>query len=230
MTTSPAGALHRCLLRAHLTSRPHTPPFGGNQRVAALRIPTARRIYIATPETPPPLARQGARQGVHNHHGRRHLHRLLGGGGWVLVGGAASGCALGWATAAARADAAGLTLPPGARHSGSSTLLLAPAAPAGQGGGAAADCEPFEHPYNLEARYWRLLRTAGRALFLVVTFLPFGLAVGVAWATGSEAMRRLCLGILVPTIEHAGCCFQKLGQWCSMRPDIYPPDVIATLR
>lgn len=30
-------------------------------------------------------------------------------------------------------------------------------------------------------------------------------------------------------LQRAGCSFQKIGQWLSMRPDVCPPDFIAAL-
>jgi len=35
--------------------------------------------------------------------------------------------------------------------------------------------------------------------------------------------------MLVDTLEQAGCSFQKIGQWLSMRPDVCPPDLIQAL-
>merc|ERR1711871_779168 len=34
------------------------------------------------------------------------------------------------------------------------------------------------------------------------------------------------MGVLVRTFEHAGCSFQKFGQLISMRPDMFPSDVV----
>ena len=47
--------------------------------------------------------------------------------------------------------------------------------------------------------------------------------------TKSETLREYWLDLLVSTLEKAGCTFQKFGQWLSMRPDMFPKDVIDAL-
>ena len=46
----------------------------------------------------------------------------------------------------------------------------------------------------------------------------------------SSALRELWLDWTVQTIEASGCIFIKFAQWCSMRPDIFPMEIIDKLK
>jgi len=89
--------------------------------------------------------------------------------------------------------------------------------------------EPFVHPYDDEPWYRQFLYRTARVLYLSFIFTPCTL-VGIAAAlTKSSTLREYWLDLLVSTIEKAGCTFQKFGQWLSMRPDMFPKDVIDAL-
>lgn len=87
----------------------------------------------------------------------------------------------------------------------------------------------FVHPYDSSTWYWRLLFRAKRTLYLAVLFTPCAVISAIAHVTDSKAWREYWLDVLVNTLELAGCSFQKFGQICSMRPDMFPPDVIEAL-
>lgn len=72
--------------------------------------------------------------------------------------------------------------------------------------------------------------TCRRAVHLISVFVPFA-AVSLAvtiWSNDTD-LRRYWLGMMIRTLENAGCSFMKFGQWLSMRPDLFPPDVIKAL-
>jgi len=89
--------------------------------------------------------------------------------------------------------------------------------------------EPFVHPYCEEPWYRQFLYRTARMLYLSFIFTPCTLLGLAAMVTKSETLREYWLDLLVSTLEKAGCTFQKFGQWLSMRPDMFPKDVIDAL-
>lgn len=89
--------------------------------------------------------------------------------------------------------------------------------------------EQFVHPYDNEHWLTQLLYRTIRCLYLSVIFTPACVAGLAAKLTGSDTLREIFLDILVKSLETAGCTFQKFGQWLSMRPDMFPADVIDAL-
>jgi aarF domain-containing kinase len=88
------------------------------------------------------------------------------------------------------------------------------------------------HRHPLESTPWwfRWYVTAKRAVHLISVFVPFA-AVSLAVSIFSEdtGLREFWLGMMIRTLEKAGCSFMKFGQWLSMRPDLFPQDVIQAL-
>jgi len=91
------------------------------------------------------------------------------------------------------------------------------------------DDEKFEHPLNQNSWYWRMYFKTKRFLYLFAVFLPCVTMAAIVRVTENEKMRAYLLEHLVEALHAAGCGFQKFGQWLSMRPDLFPPDVIAAL-
>ena len=89
----------------------------------------------------------------------------------------------------------------------------------------------FVHPYTGKPWWWKVLFAIKRAIYVACVFLPVA-GAGLASAyvfPASEAWRRRFLDTLLHAMERAGCCFMKLGQWISMRPDMFPRDVVQTM-
>jgi aarF domain-containing kinase len=91
----------------------------------------------------------------------------------------------------------------------------------------------FVHPYeqwSWHRRAWFALR---RAICLLCIFAPFMAAstclVLFSDSRSSGPWRDFWLQQMLSCMQRAGAAFQKFGQWLSMRPDMFPPDVIATL-
>jgi len=90
--------------------------------------------------------------------------------------------------------------------------------------------EHFVHPYEEWPSYRRFWFTAKRSIFLAWVFAPF------MWAStlivifpNSKTWRDFWLDQMLQCTQKAGAAFQKFGQWLSMRPDMFPPDVIEVL-
>jgi predicted unusual protein kinase regulating ubiquinone biosynthesis (AarF/ABC1/UbiB family) len=87
------------------------------------------------------------------------------------------------------------------------------------------------HPYSSSSWFWKLLFVIARTLQLVWIWLPVIVVAPLNALTGDQpAMRRLLIRLLVWTTKRAGCSFVKFGQWVSMRPDIFPADIIAAMK
>jgi len=88
----------------------------------------------------------------------------------------------------------------------------------------------FHHPYEewpLHRRAWFAVK---RAVFLAWAFAPFAFAsVFVLISPSNIAWREYWLDEMLRCTNRAGAAFQKFGQWLSMRPDMFPPDVIEAL-
>jgi len=89
----------------------------------------------------------------------------------------------------------------------------------------------FVHPYIEKPWWWRMLFAIRRAIYVAYVFLPVA-GVGVLSAyifPESEVWRQRFLTALIRAMEKAGCCFMKLGQWISMRPDMFSRDIVKTM-
>lgn len=89
----------------------------------------------------------------------------------------------------------------------------------------------FVHPYIEKPWWWRMLFAIRRAFYVAYVFLPVA-GVGVLSAyvfPESEVWRERFLTALIRAMEKAGCCFMKLGQWISMRPDMFSRDIVKTM-
>jgi len=88
----------------------------------------------------------------------------------------------------------------------------------------------FKHPFedlSLARRAWLVVR---RVLKLVFVFAPILAASSLLPILSESAtFKGWYLKLLVRTMEDAGASFQKLGQWLSMRPDIFDQTVIQAL-
>lgn len=90
--------------------------------------------------------------------------------------------------------------------------------------------KPFEHPLNQSSWFRRTWFRITRLCTLALTFLPLGVAWFKLWRSDYDPeVRKAFLATLVACLERAGCSFLKFGQWLSMRPDMFPPDVIEVL-
>eukprot|EP00471_Norrisiella_sphaerica_P006986 CAMPEP_0184491152 /NCGR_PEP_ID=MMETSP0113_2-20130426/19717_1 /TAXON_ID=91329 /ORGANISM="Norrisiella sphaerica, Strain BC52" /LENGTH=568 /DNA_ID=CAMNT_0026875399 /DNA_START=96 /DNA_END=1803 /DNA_ORIENTATION=- len=89
--------------------------------------------------------------------------------------------------------------------------------------------ETFQHPYERKSWCYKVYVKTKRTLFLVVIFTPCAMLYSFAEWTASEEWREYWLKMLVQTVELSGCSVQKFAQWCSMRPDMFSPDVVEAL-
>lgn len=89
--------------------------------------------------------------------------------------------------------------------------------------------ETFVHPYDDASWAWKMFFRTKRFLYLFVVFLPVCTVAAIAKVTASEQWRAYLLEVLVDACNSAGCGIQKFGQWLSMRPDMFPADLIAAL-
>jgi len=86
------------------------------------------------------------------------------------------------------------------------------------------------HPFERLPWWYRLYIVARRAVYLVIVFAPFTAVSLVKTLNPNDPwLREYWLEMMVKTLEKAGCSFMKFGQWLSMRPDLFPPDVIRAL-
>lgn len=88
----------------------------------------------------------------------------------------------------------------------------------------------FVHPYESWSWYQRAWFTIKRSAFLAWIFAPFFCASTIVLVCPENPrLREYWLDKMLECMQRAGAAFQKFGQWLSMRPDMFPPDVIATL-
>lgn len=88
------------------------------------------------------------------------------------------------------------------------------------------------HPFFSWGLFWRIQFAARRILQLLGIFAPLVGATVVMLLPGMQqrpGWRAWYLALLVSCVERSGCCFQKLGQWASMRPDFFAPDLVEAL-
>eukprot|EP00729_Bicosta_minor_P017960 gene17961-31673_t len=91
--------------------------------------------------------------------------------------------------------------------------------------------EDFVHPYSLKPWYWRWTFVTKRIVYLLSLLLPFIYkSMLLSQATGSKeevaVLRQEWCDALVIALNKAGCSMIKFGQWISMRPDMFPADLI----
>lgn len=87
--------------------------------------------------------------------------------------------------------------------------------------------EIFIHPYTFKPWWWRFLFTCQRAVYLFFVFLPVGYRLVMSWMfPRSDEVRAKLIESFLRAMERGGCCFMKLGQWMSMRPDLFASDII----
>lgn len=88
----------------------------------------------------------------------------------------------------------------------------------------------FVHPYEEWPWYRRAWFAVKRSVFLAWVFAPFMCASGMIMVLpDSPRWREYWLEQMLECTQRAGAAFQKFGQWLSMRPDMFPPDVIEVL-
>mmetsp|Transcript_148644 Transcript_148644/g.477270 ORF Transcript_148644/g.477270 Transcript_148644/m.477270 type:complete len:622 (+) Transcript_148644:64-1929(+) len=88
----------------------------------------------------------------------------------------------------------------------------------------------FVHPYEVWPWYRKAWFAMRRSLYLAWVFAPFVAASTCLMIFSDKpAWRELWLAQMLNCTQNAGAAFQKFGQWLSMRPDMFPPDVIETL-
>lgn len=90
--------------------------------------------------------------------------------------------------------------------------------------------QDYDHPLSGAHFLWRWWFIMKRSIELLYIFTPTVWTIGKCWywPTDLELQKRLFLEIF-DAFQRAGCTFIKLGQWISMRPDIFPPDLCKIL-
>jgi aarF domain-containing kinase len=89
--------------------------------------------------------------------------------------------------------------------------------------------DDFSHPLEQTSWYYQAFITTKRVAYLLMLFLPCA-AVGLAaQLSNSESMRQYMMSLIVRAFESAGCGFQKFGQWISMRPDMFPREIVEAM-
>ncbi|CAK8986663.1 Probable serine/threonine-protein kinase abkC [Durusdinium trenchii] len=98
---------------------------------------------------------------------------------------------------------------------------------------AVPEPEAFIHPYETWPWYQKAWFAFKRSVFLAFVFAPFmcaSLVLLVKKENGNAGYwREFWLQQMLECTQRAGAAFQKFGQWLSMRPDMFPPDVILVL-
>ena len=90
--------------------------------------------------------------------------------------------------------------------------------------------DEFAHPYESASLVWRFCFGVKRVAFLVLNFCPL-IAKGIAdyVGRGGEQSRQRFLDSIVAALERGGATCLKFGQWISMRPDLFPTDIVERL-
>lgn len=88
----------------------------------------------------------------------------------------------------------------------------------------------FVHPFHSKSLLWRLGFVIYRSLFLLVTFLPVAwLSLRLHFDKENKSLREHWMLTLRRALERCGTTLIKFGQWMSMRPDHFPPDLCVCL-
>lgn len=91
--------------------------------------------------------------------------------------------------------------------------------------------DEFVHPFDLRPWYWRYWFMFCRFVYLLYVFTPVtlaGLYLGIFHRDDMERSQKWCEW-LVRQLNEAGCSMQKFGQWISMRPDMFAPELIQAM-
>lgn len=81
--------------------------------------------------------------------------------------------------------------------------------------------ERYVHPFTNKPALWRWGFIFFRGIRLFVIFAPLiATSVAMLLLPVPERWREELPNYLVMKLEEAGCSFQKMGQWLSMRPDV----------
>jgi hypothetical protein len=91
----------------------------------------------------------------------------------------------------------------------------------------------FRHPYEARPWLWRVWFSVRRVVFIVLNMCPI-IAHGIVDylytdTTYAAEMRERFLASIVSALERGGCTALKFGQWISMRPDLFPSDIVERL-
>lgn len=88
----------------------------------------------------------------------------------------------------------------------------------------------YRHPYETYSLLWKIQFIVRRVAYLLRKIIPFMCfsAYTAYYPDDTVLFDRWC-GYLLETVNACGCAFQKFGQWMSMRPDLFPPKIIAAL-
>ena len=91
----------------------------------------------------------------------------------------------------------------------------------------------FHHPYEARPWLWRVWFSVRRVVFVVLNLCPI-IANGIVDymftnTTYAAETRGRFLTSLVSALERGGCTALKFGQWISMRPDLFPSDIVERL-
>lgn len=89
--------------------------------------------------------------------------------------------------------------------------------------------DDFSHPYSECSALERLVFMCRRYVYLTCLFLPCAALGWLSSITQSDSLRKRFIQLLVRSFELAGCSFQKFGQWMSMRPDMFPQDIVRAM-
>jgi len=85
------------------------------------------------------------------------------------------------------------------------------------------------HPFKTTKSFlWRLLFCISRFLYIVRLILPVA-TYGAYWRlirSDCEEVRRRFFAKCVSALESSGCTMLKFGQWISMRPDMFPKELV----
>lgn len=87
----------------------------------------------------------------------------------------------------------------------------------------------YVHPYSKTPWFYQAFVRMKRTVFLALIFSPCALCYGLSELTQTAYFREVFLNVLITTVEWSGCSIQKFAQWCSMRPDMFPADMIKAL-
>jgi predicted unusual protein kinase regulating ubiquinone biosynthesis (AarF/ABC1/UbiB family) len=91
----------------------------------------------------------------------------------------------------------------------------------------------FHHPYEARPWLWRVWFSVRRVVFVVLNLCPI-IANGIVDymftnTTYAAETRERFLTSIVSALERGGCTALKFGQWISMRPDLFPSDIVERL-
>jgi predicted unusual protein kinase regulating ubiquinone biosynthesis (AarF/ABC1/UbiB family) len=198
-------------------------------------LPSVRAPLLQQISPISPLSKRGAARSAWARGGGRATHAPSGVSAAEIVGGSGRRSAVhehGWKFVVV--GAAGLLYH---RHQKKNRDALAlsqgPAerpSPQGLGHSTLVPPPDFVHPFEDKPLAVRAFYVVRRVLKLVFVFAPFVAASSLLPVlSGRPDFMKWYLTLMVRTLEDAGASFQKLGQWLSMRPDLFDQSVIEAL-